>query len=244
MEDRPANAEQNENQADLLPPTEYVIADLVRAFDSSWRMDLGLSAAALHAVTKVEAVYQLLVQNGILSEEDLDERVEALRPMVKKAFEDEGIFIHRPAPGVDKYEMKAMEAAGDVDCENRIHLCHGACCTLDFTLTEQDVNEGIVQWELEDPYAIRQGDSGHCVHQNAQTRMCTVYKNRPAACRVYSCKNDPRIWADFENYVISPDLDAHLAERRRERSHVELGPPRRRRVEGGVKPFGGQSPPG
>jgi Fe-S-cluster containining protein len=209
-------------------PTEIVMADVVRALDTGFRMDLNLAAAALRGVTYAEAVYHLLVDKGILTREEVEATVERFTPVVTKAFEAQGTFVHHAAAQVDKYDMAEVEEAGDIDCENRIHLCQGACCTFDFTLSQQDIDEGIVQWEFEDPYAIRHGDDGHCVHQDGATRRCGVYANRPAVCREYSCRNDPRVWADFEGYVPAADLDATLKERRRRRSHVLLGPPRRR----------------
>jgi hypothetical protein len=33
-----------------------------------------------------------------------------------------------------------------------------------------------------------------------------VYANRPTICRTYDCRNDARIWADFDAYEINPDL--------------------------------------
>jgi hypothetical protein len=36
---------------------------------------------------------------------------------------------------------------------------------------------------------------------------CSVREHRPIPCRAYDCRNDPRIWSDFANYVINPDLE-------------------------------------
>lgn len=213
---------------EILPPTEIVVADLVRALDTQAQMALGLSAAAVRAVSYVQAIYGVLIDKGIVSRAELEARIDACVPAVTDLFENEGIFVHHQRDEVDKYDLAAVEAAATVDCEKRFEFCHGACCTLDIILTRQDVDEGVVQWELEDPYIIRQGDDGRCVHQATDLR-CTVYEHRPAMCRQYSCENDKRIWDDFENYVPAADLVAHLEERRRGTSHVTLGPPRRRR---------------
>lgn len=231
MEERPSAAGSDQDEAKILPPTEIVIADLVRALDSSWRMDIGLSSAALWSVSFIQAMYGLLIEKGILTQEELEARAAQVMPMVAESFEEEGIVVHTFAADVDKYHMEARESAGVVDCENRIHLCHGACCTFDILLSQQDLDEGVVQWDLEDPYVIRHGDDGYCVHQDRQSRMCTVYEHRPAVCRAYSCKTDKRVWADFDAYVPAPDLVQNLEAKRRERSHVELGAPRRRRLK-------------
>ena len=45
------------------------------------------------------------------------------------------------------------------------------------------------------------------MHQErAGAHRCGVYQNRPLICRTYSCRNDKRIWLDFENYVVNPDI--------------------------------------
>jgi Fe-S-cluster containining protein len=33
---------------------------------------------------------------------------------------------------------------------------------------------------------------------------CTIYERRPGACRAYDCRNDRRVWLDFEARVPAP----------------------------------------
>jgi Fe-S-cluster containining protein len=103
----------------------------------------------------------------------------------------------------DKYEVEEQVV---IDCENRYPLCKAACCKLWFALSVQDLNEGIVKWNYSRPYGIAQGPDGRCVHQNRSTCKCSVYENRPHVCRTYDCRQDKRIWTDFENRIINPAL--------------------------------------
>src|SRR5262249_48952941 len=105
----------------------------------------------------------------------------------------------------DKY---ATDGQGvEIDCESRLHLCRAACCRLRFPLTWQDIHEGVVQWEPDQPYLNRQREDGWCFHCSADGR-CGVYEQRPAVCRRYDCRQDRRIWLDFEHRVVNPDLEA------------------------------------
>ncbi|MBC7974764.1 MAG: YkgJ family cysteine cluster protein [Myxococcales bacterium] len=103
----------------------------------------------------------------------------------------------------DKYNMIHGEP---VDCADRIPLCKGRCCKLTIVLSEQDLDEGKLQWELQEPYVLRRGKDGRCVYQDRNTGFCGNYEHRPATCRSYSCKDDRRIWIDFENKIPAPPI--------------------------------------
>ncbi len=91
----------------------------------------------------------------------------------------------------------------EVDCETRLHLCHGRCCTMEVTLSEQDLDNGLA-WEIEEPYQMRRGNDGYCTYIDRVSGGCTVYDKRPRDCRVYTCRHDPRIWIDFEARIPAP----------------------------------------
>ena len=115
----------------------------------------------------------------------------------------------RIEPRVDKYEL----AGADIDCDARIPLCRGRCCTLHFPLSHQDLDERVVKWDYLRPYIIRQRESdGYCVHNDPATKGCTVYHHRPAVCRSYDCRNDKRIWVDFEARipVVDPAIEPRV----------------------------------
>ena len=54
----------------------------------------------------------------------------------------------------DEEDKYAFEKGATIDCENHVHLCRAACCRLDFALSKQDIEEGIVKWELGRLYLI------------------------------------------------------------------------------------------
>lgn len=104
---------------------------------------------------------------------------------------------------VDKYNMVHGDA---VDCADRMPLCKGRCCKLTIVLSEQDLDEGELQWELLEPYVMRRGKDNRCVYQDRGSGHCTNYDHRPSTCRAYSCKEDRRIWLDFANKIPAPPV--------------------------------------
>ena len=165
-----------------------------------------LARRMVEASTQAGALASLLAERGLITQDELDTHraAERQRLMQVLAEEDFGIAISEEFP--DKYAMPA-EKLPDIDCEARYHLCRAACCAMHFPLTAQDLEEGLVRWELGKPYLIRQDTHcGRCVHQDPESYRCGVYEQRPGICRAYDCRKDSRIWLDFENRVINPDL--------------------------------------
>lgn len=124
----------------------------------------------------------------------------------------------------DKYAVTGP----DVPCAELIHICKSRCCRLQFALSTTDLDEGVIRWDYGRPYMIRQRASdGKCVHNHPTTHFCTVHAQRPLVCRKYDCRTDKRIWADFENRILAPDIEGEdsekpfdLMERARQRSHA------------------------
>jgi hypothetical protein len=84
-------------------------------------------------------------------------------------------------------------------------VCKARCCTLAFALSSADLDEGVIRWDYGQPYQIRQRASdGYCVHNDPDSHGCTVHAQRPAVCRRYDCRDDPRIWADYERRILAP----------------------------------------
>ena len=98
---------------------------------------------------------------------------------------------------VDKYRI----VGPDIDCTARLPLCRARCCAFSFALCAQDLDEGVIRWELERPYLIRHEEDGYCTHLDRATLGCTVHARRPATCRGYDCREDARVWRDFEGRV-------------------------------------------
>jgi Fe-S-cluster containining protein len=149
----------------------------------------------------LQALAELLVAKGILRLHELEERKKEVAGYFEQR--DQGPKVHLVTTE-DKY---APQMPVPVDCENRIHLCKASCCKLWFALSVQDLEERIVRWNYAQPYAIAQGKSGYCVHQEGTgAHCCGVYENRPLICRTYTCRDDKRIWLDFEGRVVNPDI--------------------------------------
>lgn len=101
---------------------------------------------------------------------------------------------------IDKYAVTGP----DIDCASRIPLCGARCCTFDVTLSAQDLAERVLPFDITKPYALpRDPSTGRCVCMDADG-ACTVYAQRPGACRAYDCRHDQRIWLDFEGRIPAP----------------------------------------
>ncbi len=150
------------------------------------------------------ALIELLMEQGIITEDDLNERKRKIAKKLVENFRESGMGILRQEHESDKY---TFQKEVNIDCENRVHLCKAACCRLPFALSQQDVEEGIVKWDFETPYMIAHKPDGYCVHNENHSCSCMVYKNRPLPCRGYDCRNDKRIWNDFEKRIINPELE-------------------------------------
>ncbi|HKA86436.1 MAG TPA: YkgJ family cysteine cluster protein [Haliangiales bacterium] len=100
----------------------------------------------------------------------------------------------------DKYQV----ANADVDCVALFPLCRARCCSFSHYLSVQDVQEGLVKWDIEDPYHIRREADGYCTHQSRKTGGCTIHPHRPGTCRAYDCRQDRRVWIDFEKKIPAP----------------------------------------
>jgi Fe-S-cluster containining protein len=118
-------------------------------------------------------------------------------------FRQNGNGVMLQDPEYDKY---TFEQEVEIDCANRVHLCRAACCRLPFALSKQDIREGIVHWDLGQPYLIAHNGSGACCHLNTGTQVCTVWAQRPVPCRAFDCRKDNRIWLDFEGMIINPAI--------------------------------------
>ena len=97
----------------------------------------------------------------------------------------------------------AVEPA-DIPCAELIPLCRARCCTFVFALSTQDLDEGVIRFDYGQPYMIRQRSDGYCGHCEPTTLGCTVHAQRPRTCRTYDCRNDKRVWIDFEKRIPAP----------------------------------------
>jgi hypothetical protein len=145
----------------------------------------------------------LLSEKGVISVEELDARKKNVGQRLAEEFQAKAMGALLQDPEYDKYTFKKAVA---VNCRERIYLCRGACCHIPFALSKQDIREGIIRWELGQPYLIAHGQDGYCEHFDCSRFVCTVYENRPVPCRAFDCRRDNRIWLDFEKKIVNPDI--------------------------------------
>ena len=97
-----------------------------------------------------------------------------------------------------------MVGSPEIDCAALIPICRARCCLMDVHLTREEVAAANVRWDPATPFMVRQGADGYCVHSDPASRGCGVYTCRPAVCRAYDCRDDKRIWVDFEKRIPAP----------------------------------------
>lgn len=161
------------------------------------------TSKTLETTAFLHALIELLHEKGLITIEELDERKRVAGQRLVEQLRQKGDGVMLQEPEYDKY---TFDQGIEIDCENRIHLCRAACCRLPFALSKQDIREGVVHWDLGQPYLIEQGDDGYCNHMARGSCRCTVYAQRPVPCRAFDCRNDERIWLDFEQMIPNPAL--------------------------------------
>jgi Fe-S-cluster containining protein len=153
-------------------------------------------------LTEVESMVYGLV-DVLLSDGKLDEeRFERAAASARSELDTRGETV---SPGVAlRFDGEIPQGAfTPVDCEKRLPICHAVCCRLHFALSAGEVEGGVAKWDLGQPYFIRQGASGSCVHNDPETGACGIYAERPGVCKRYTCAHDERIWSDFEKMELN-----------------------------------------
>ena len=89
----------------------------------------------------------------------------------------------------------------DLDCASLHPICQARCCTLNVHLGEQDVRDGKLEWEIRDPYSLPRAGDGYCIYLGREDGRCGCYHDRPGICRTYDCRQDKRIWVDFDKRI-------------------------------------------
>jgi hypothetical protein len=99
----------------------------------------------------------------------------------------------------DKYAV----ASPPIDCAERIPLCGARCCSFEVTLSAQDVAERVLPFDIHEPYRLPRDERGRCACMD-DAGACTVYAQRPGACRAYDCRHDARVWLAFDARLPAP----------------------------------------
>lgn len=124
---------------------------------------------------------------------------DSFRRLAKKIQADRGIKI-RLSMVDDKYSVESP----DIDCASRIPLCGARCCSFDVALSKQDLAERKLPFVIERPYELpRDPVTKKCACMD-DAGACTAYDHRPATCRTYDCREDRRVWIDFEARIPAP----------------------------------------
>ena len=155
----------------------------------------------------LQALVEVLISKGIVHVHELEKRKKDVAESLARTRDE--------IPGVQLVDTQdKYEPGNDVvfDCANRWPICKMVCCRLWFALSAQDLAEGVVKWNYGIPYGIAQGEDGFCVHLDRSAGGCTIYAQRPLICRTYHCRDDRRIWVDFERKVLSAEALQALAE--------------------------------
>jgi hypothetical protein len=180
---------------------ELIEADVRRGLVYAHNRANANTTAAHEANAALRALVELLLEEGLVDREAFEARRAQSSEQLRREYVERGMAVAMQEFGVSKYEFTG---GAEIDCGSRLHLCKAACCRLPFALSKEDVQEGIVKWDLGQPYLNARGGDGYCAHMERGSCRRMVYQQRPIPCRGYDCRNDKRIWLDFEAGVINP----------------------------------------
>ena len=162
----------------------------------------------LESASFLYALIEVLEEKGLVKIDELEEKKREVATRLLDSFLDRGMGVAMQEDERDKYSFSETV---EIDCASRVHLCKAACCRMSFALSQQDVEEGVVKWDLGRPYLIAQDNDGYCRHLDRESNRCTVREQRPLPCRGYDCRRDKRVWVDFEKRIINPQLEELFA---------------------------------
>lgn len=145
----------------------------------------------------VFGINDALLEKGLLPPRFLFKKIDT----VKQAMMDEGTTM---SSGTELRVDSGTLEINSVNCLERLHVCKAICCKLSFPLSDREVEGGHVKWDLGKPYYIRQKTDGYCCSKGAEG-TCNIYENRPNVCLSFSCKEDQRIWKDFDKMEINEE---------------------------------------
>jgi Fe-S-cluster containining protein len=184
-------------EPDPQAPTRHEIEDGLRLMHHH---ALQSQLANTEVASTLKALIDTLVASGALPPEEFERRRHREIDVHVDRLRERPTL--RTAPAVDKY---ALEDLPDIDCASILPICKARCCKFTVCLSSQDLDERLMSWNYSRPYELRRNSDGYCVHSDGKTRGCTVYVHRPAICRTYDCRQDKRIWADFERRILQSE---------------------------------------
>ena len=200
------------------------VAQLVEHLDYSSRLSEKLTSAfnrvnsqdeSLRRETKAvqQEVRELIMDVALLKravaslgQVGVMERRKIEKELVRELFPPAQI---RPGTGIEASPVHTGPP-NIVDCNDRLPLCKAACCRIfNMNLNPSEILADKHEWDTHQPYALQRNRMG-CTYLQTNGCACTIYSQRPGACSNYSCEHDTRIWANFEDKVINPQLAQQL----------------------------------
>jgi hypothetical protein len=179
--------------------------------------DRGLRAALL-AIEELRGDLLNLAAHVLALQEELEERVapgevdaveasvQARIPEILRKIRSADVSadgrVHIGDP-IDKYDVPPL-AGGGPPCFELLPLCEARCCSFEVPLSTQDLDEGVIRWDRGKPYLLLHEADRYCTHLSREGAGCTCYAQRPAPCREYDCREDPRVWIDYEKRIVAP----------------------------------------
>lgn len=138
----------------------------------------------------VQCMLQVLMQKGLVKPEELNAALPTVHEEMTKLRSEQytGPLL---APLVGLPDI-------DIDCGAHYDTCEAACCTsFHVFLTMEEAQSGKYLWDITVPYKLLSDADECCVYFDRQGRKCTIWQDRPLACRAYDCRSDTRIWSDY-----------------------------------------------
>ena len=167
-------------------------AELEEGLRQLHRMEMQTKLSLERVEALVTAAIKVLHRAELIHEKAVLVEADAQLVEVKKLHEGDARVAL--GPGIDKHQVESPK----IDCAALMHLCKARCCRLTVALDFEDLDDGL-RWEYARPYELsRRKADGYCVYSEPGTFRCDVYTKRPSICRSYDCREDKRVWDDFE----------------------------------------------
>jgi hypothetical protein len=187
------------------PPVPSVpvasVAELEEGLRQLHFMEMQTKLTVERVEALVHAAIKVLHRAEIVHEKAVQAEAETQR--VKLAEERGDELRVQLGPEIDKHTVESPK----IDCVSLMHLCKARCCRFSVALDFADINDGL-RWEYSRPYELRRRrDDGYCVYSEQDTHRCDCYEKRPSICRTYDCRQDSRVWEDFEAKKPAPWRD-------------------------------------
>jgi Fe-S-cluster containining protein len=177
--------------------------EIIKGFENTYFIIDDNISKTFQASVNLYALINLLIDKKVIKKNEFDRRKKEVEKQLIDGYKKAGIgiIVHDQA-FADKYELTSQV---EIDCASKMHICKGACCRFVYCLTIQDIHEGI-RWNLSHPFTCLKGDNDYCIYLREDDMRCSIHDKRPLSCRQFDCRNDERIWLDFDKEIINPNL--------------------------------------